>query len=125
MYKRQSVFNILRSQSMNLRHNLRPMLELESGSNDPMAYVLTIVLIEFITSAGIGADDILISFLIQFAVGGASGFLLGKLAVVIIDVYKRQSWGTQIRPGEADVEILHDCRGVHHFAGICFQRTFP
>ena len=39
-----SVFNILRSQSMNLKHNLRPMLELESGSNDPMAYMLTIVL---------------------------------------------------------------------------------
>ena len=80
-----SVFNILRSQSMNLKHNLRPMLELESGSNDPMAYMLTIVLIQFITSAGMGADDILISFLIQFAVGGASGFLLGKLAVVIIN----------------------------------------
>ena len=80
-----SVFNILRSQGMNLKHNLRPMLELESGSNDPMAYMLTIVLIQFITSAGMGADDILISFLIQFAVGGASGFLLGKLAVVIIN----------------------------------------
>ena len=80
-----SVFNILRSQSMNLKHNLRPMLELESGSNDPMAYMLTIVLIQFITSAGMGADDILISFLIQFAVGGTSGFLLGKLAVAIIN----------------------------------------
>ena len=38
-----SVFAILRSQKMNLKHNLRPMLELESGSNDPMAYMLTIV----------------------------------------------------------------------------------
>ena len=80
-----SVFAILRSQKMNLKHNLRPMLELESGSNDPMAYMLTIVLIQFITSAGMGADDILISFLIQFAVGGTSGFLLGKLAVAIIN----------------------------------------
>ena len=43
-----SVFAILRSQKMNLKHNLRPMLELESGSNDPMAYMLTIVLIQFI-----------------------------------------------------------------------------
>ena len=37
-----SVFNILRTQRMHLKHNLRPMLELESGSNDPMAYMLTI-----------------------------------------------------------------------------------
>ena len=77
--------NILLSQCRNLKHILRPMLELESGSNDPMAYMLTIVLIQFITSAGMGADDILISFLIQFAVGGTSGFLLGKLAVAIIN----------------------------------------
>lgn len=80
-----SVFNILRSQSMNLKHNLRPMLELESGSNDPMAYMLTIVLIQFITSGDMSVGHILNSFLIQFIVGGASGFLLGKLAVVIIN----------------------------------------
>ena len=45
-----SVFNLLRSQRMNLKQNLRPMLELESGSNDPMAYMLTIVLIQVISS---------------------------------------------------------------------------
>lgn len=80
-----SVFNILRSQRMNLKHNLRPMLELESGSNDPMAYMLTIVLIQFINSSGMGTGDILVSFFIQFAVGGAAGFFLGKLAVLIIN----------------------------------------
>ena len=80
-----SVFNILRSQSMNLKHNLRPMLELESGSNDPMAYMLTIVLIQFINSSGMGFMDILGSFCIQFIVGGASGFLLGKLAILILN----------------------------------------
>ncbi len=80
-----SVFNILRSQSMNLKHNLRPMLELESGSNDPMAYMLTIVLIQFINSSGMGFMDILSSFCIQFIVGGASGFLLGKLAILILN----------------------------------------
>ena len=41
-----SVFNLLRSQRMELKQNLRPMLELESGSNDPMAYMLTIALIQ-------------------------------------------------------------------------------
>src|SRR5690606_5195067 len=37
-----AVFSILRSKSLALKTNLRPTLELESGSNDPMAYVLTI-----------------------------------------------------------------------------------
>ena len=64
-----SVFAILRSQKMNLKHNLRPMLELESGSNDPMAYMLTIVLIQFIQSAGMGVGAIVGSFVIQFMVG--------------------------------------------------------
>ena len=45
-----SVFNLLRSQRMELKQNLRPMLELESGSNDPMAYMLTIALIQIIAS---------------------------------------------------------------------------
>lgn len=80
-----SVFNILRSQKMNLKNNLRPMLELESGSNDPMAYMLTIVLIQFIQSTGMGVGQILSSFAIQFIVGGAAGYLLGKLAVTIIN----------------------------------------
>ena len=76
-----SVFAILRSQKMNLKHNLRPMLELESGSNDPMAYMLTIVLIQFIQSAGMGVGAIAASFIIQFIVGAAAGYVLGKLAI--------------------------------------------
>ena len=80
-----SVFAILRSQKMNLKHNLRPMLELESGSNDPMAYMLTIVLIQFIQSDGMGTGNIICSFIIQFLVGAAAGYILGKLAILILN----------------------------------------
>ena len=80
-----SVFAILRSQKMNLKHNLRPMLELESGSNDPMAYMLTIVLIQFIQSAGMGVGAIAASFIIQFIVGAAAGYVLGKLAIRMLN----------------------------------------
>ena len=61
-----SVFAILKSQKMNLKNHLRPMLELESGSNDPMAFMLTIVLIQLITSSGMGPGQIMVNFLVQF-----------------------------------------------------------
>ena len=80
-----SVFAILRSQKMNLKHNLRPMLELESGSNDPMAYMLTVVLIQLIQSSGMGASQIAFSFVIQFVVGASAGYLLGKLAILMLN----------------------------------------
>ena len=80
-----SVFSLLRSQRMNLKYNLRPMLELESGSNDPMAYMLTIVLIQFIQSAGMGVGAIVGSFVIQFMVGAGAGYVLGKLAIRMLN----------------------------------------
>ena len=80
-----SVFAILRSQNINLKHNLRPMLELESGSNDPMAYMLTIVLIQFINGEVSGVGNILLSFGQQFLFGGAIGYGSGRLTVYIIN----------------------------------------
>ena len=72
-----SVFAILRSQRIHLKENLRPMLELESGSNDPMAYMLTIVLIQWITSTGMGAGEIALSFVVQFGIGILAGVGVG------------------------------------------------
>ncbi len=80
-----SVFAILRSQKMNLKHNLRPMLELESGSNDPMAYMLTIVLIQIILSGSMSAGEIAGNLAVQFLVGGAGGYILGKLTVLFLN----------------------------------------
>ena len=80
-----SVFNILRSNRIGLRHHLGPMLELESGSNDPMAYLLTIILIQCLGPGGVDAADIAVSFVLQFAVGIGAGLLLGKGAVWIIN----------------------------------------
>lgn len=82
-----SVFSILRSKKQGLRENLRPLLELESGSNDPMAYILTILLIGVMTE---GAEAISIpmsifNFLTQMIVGGVSGLLLGRLCVWTIN----------------------------------------
>lgn len=81
-----SVFSILRSKGLHLKHNLRPMLELESGSNDPMAYILTITLIGLIqTNATPNYWLVGITLLVQLLIGAAAGFLLGKLAVHLIN----------------------------------------
>lgn len=76
-----SVFALLRSQRVHLRENLKPMLELESGSNDPMAYMLTIVLIGFLQQSAMSIGKMILIFFYQFGVGLLVGFLLGKLLV--------------------------------------------
>ena len=61
------------------------MLELESGSNDPMAYLLTIIQIQCLQAGGVSGWEILWSFLLQFVVGIAGGYLLGRLSVWLIN----------------------------------------
>ena len=80
-----SVFSILRSKNLHLKHNLRPMLELESGSNDPMAYLLTILFIQLIQSADMSLGNLAFQLVIQLGVGALAGYLLGKLAVLTIN----------------------------------------
>ncbi len=89
-----SVFGILGAQKVGLKQNLRPMLELESGSNDPMAYMLTIILIEAVTvGSGLSAASIAGQLVLQFAVGGAAGFVMGKFLPWLIDRYRRLNKG--------------------------------
>ena len=81
-----SVFNLLRSQGIGLRHQLRPTLELESGSNDPMAYVMTIALVEMTISSGDFSGVALVSKIVgQLAIGALLGYLLGRALVWLVN----------------------------------------
>ena len=82
-----SVFNILRSQKMGLRNKLQPMLEFESGSNDPMAYMLTVLLVSVVslTDGGISLGGAILQFFVQMGVGCALGYGVGRLAVFTIN----------------------------------------
>ncbi len=90
-----SVFSILRSKRMHLRENLGPMLELESGSNDPVAYSLTLIFVQslvnisnggsadgwhiLLSSAGLLALQIVVGLAVGVATGYASEWLLSHL----------------------------------------------
>ena len=81
-----SVFSILRSKKQGLKQNLRPLLELESGSNDPMAYILTIILVQAAQPGDNGSVWSYVSmFLIQMVVGAAAGYLFGRLTVYVMN----------------------------------------
>lgn len=80
-----SVFSILRSRSVYLKERLRPALELESGSNDPMAYMMTIVLIAYIGGSGSGIGSSALMLAVQLCVGALMGFATGKAGVWAIN----------------------------------------
>ena len=95
-----SVFSVLRSRKANLRENLGPLLELESGSNDPMAYVLTIILVQVLSSSKAGSGwamlghgalvlvlQIVIGFIIGLAVGFTAKWILQKVKLPSNSLY--------------------------------------
>ena len=77
-----SVFSVLRSKQMDLKNNLNSVLEVESGSNDPFAHMLTTV---FITLALGGSQNILILIASQIVIGALSGFAFSKLGQILIN----------------------------------------
>lgn len=80
-----AVFSILRSKGIGLKGYLRPVLELESGSNDPMAYFLTISLTTIVASGDTNFAELIPSFLIEFLLGGVFGYIMGKVSVWLIN----------------------------------------
>ena len=68
-----AVFATLRSRNVSLQPPLRPLLELESGSNDPMAVFLTVACIELLTEPGSSVVDLVPLFVAQMGVGAVPG----------------------------------------------------
>lgn len=81
-----SVFSILRSKNLNLRNNLRPLLESESGSNDPVAFIMTVTLITIVKS-GETPDYVSVAsdVAVKLVMGGTVGFVAGRSFVWAIN----------------------------------------
>lgn len=79
-----SVFSILRSKKSGLKNNLRPLLELESGSNDPMAFMLTLIFIKMTLHGEMSAFSFIFSLLYQLLIGVLCGYVLAKITLFFI-----------------------------------------
>ncbi|MDD1702419.1 MAG: potassium/proton antiporter [Methanoregula sp.] len=88
-----AVFSVLRSSRSSLKGNLRPLLEFESGSNDPMAVFLTIGAIALLTNPGQSILTLIPLFVQQMAVGGLFGYGLGKITVWLLNNLKLEYEG--------------------------------
>lgn len=80
-----AVFSILRSKKLALKSNLRPLLELESGSNDPMAYVLTIAFTSLVTVQESSLLSVIPILIKQLVLGAILGLVFGRLSKEIIN----------------------------------------
>ncbi len=83
-----AVFSVLGARKLHLSGKLLPLLELESGLNDPMAVFLTIGLIRLLTNPHESIFAVLLLFLQQIGIGAISGLALGWGAILIISRLK-------------------------------------
>ncbi|NLW84114.1 MAG: potassium/proton antiporter [Phycisphaerae bacterium] len=80
-----AVFSILRSRSIRLKGRLQPLLELESGSNDPMAVFLTVTMIQLLQAPTLSWWVAIPRFVWQMAMGSVMGIVFGKLIIHLIN----------------------------------------
>lgn len=78
-----SVFSILRSKKLNLKDGSASILELESGSNDPIAYMLTVILIDLMNQTA-NLSEIPLLLLKQMGLGIFFGIFIGFITVIIL-----------------------------------------
>ena len=83
-----AVFSILRTRNIGLKGVIRPLLEFESGSNDPMAYFLTISFIDLVQHPEMSVMHLLPRFLSGMIIGAACGFVFGKAMIWIVNRIK-------------------------------------
>jgi len=88
-----AVFAVLRSRGVSLKGTTKPLLELESGSNDPMAVFLTMAMIRLVNRPDGPVLDLAIMFVVQVIGGAATGYVLGKASVIVINRLKLEAEG--------------------------------
>ena len=88
-----AVFSILKSSNLKLKGNLQPLLELESGSNDPMAVLLTTTLVNIVKTGDVSFLNLGITLIAQLAIGIIGGYGFGRLMTWIINNIKVNAQG--------------------------------
>ncbi len=118
-----AVFSILRSRNIHLKHHLAPTLELESGSNDVMAYFLMIFFMGVLSSGGeLEISAALPMFFKEMIIGGIAGFLVGKTMLFVVN--KAQLTNEALYPGLTLSMILFTYSATNYIHGSGFLAVY-
>ncbi len=88
-----AVLSVLRTQNIRLNGELQPLLELESGSNDPMAVFLTVALSSLLVQPSVSIGELIVSFFMQMILGAVIGYMIGRGGVFLINRLKLEILG--------------------------------
>jgi len=116
-----AVFSVLRSRNVSLKGNVKPLLELESGVNDPMAVFLTVAMVSYIkfkTSIGMLIPD----YCLQMAVGIIIGFIVAKVMIFSINKIRLEQEG--LYPVLAMAFVIFDYALAAAFHGSGFLAVY-
>ncbi|MBR1671653.1 MAG: potassium/proton antiporter [Fretibacterium sp.] len=97
-----AVFSILRTQKVGVKGSLKPLLEFESGSNDPMAVFLTLAALNWLRSPDVPLVQMAVKFVVQMLAGGLIGLVMGRAACWLIQRLRVENealypvWGISI-----------------------------
>lgn len=80
-----AVFSILRSKRISLKQPLKPLLEFESGSNDPMAVFLTLTVLGMITANKVNFGMAITSFFWDMTIGALIGYAMARVSIFVIN----------------------------------------
>lgn len=91
-----AVFSVMRERGVNLKHNLEPLIEFESGSNDPIAVFLTTGMIGLIMLPESSIWQLLISFMLQMSIGAVGGWACGQGLRLLVNRIQLQQEGLYV-----------------------------
>ncbi|GAA0510506.1 potassium/proton antiporter [Deinococcus depolymerans] len=88
-----AVFSVLKERQLGLKGDVAPLLEFESGGNDPMAVFLTVGILELMANPGMGVLGIVPLFFKQMLIGALFGVVLGRAALWVLNRLQLQFEG--------------------------------
>ena len=113
-----AIFMMLKARNANLPKRLTQLLELESGSNDPMAVVLTIALIRLLMEPSTSFGELVSFFVIQMAVGTALGIAMGEIMRRAFNALKLELEGIYLVLSVALVLLTYGLTTFLHGSGF-------